>query len=44
MYLLGGASAPDHSTIAKFCSIYLAQVSEEIFYELVNILADKNEI
>lgn len=44
MYLLGGASAPDHSTIARFRSTHLAQVSEEIFSKLVNILADENEI
>ena len=44
MYLLGGASDPDHSTIARFRSIHLSQVSEEIFSKLVNILVDKNEI
>ncbi|WP_434797079.1 IS1182 family transposase [Terrisporobacter vanillatitrophus] len=44
MYLLGGASAPDHSTIARFRSIHFAPVSEELLAQLANMLADKNEI
>ena len=44
MYLLGGASAPDHSTIARFRSIHFAPVAETILSKLTNILGDKNEI
>ena len=44
MYLLGGASSPDHSTIARFRSIHFAQVSEYIMAELTNYLGDINEI
>lgn len=44
MYLLGGASAPDHSTIARFKSIHFAQVSEDIMAQFTNYLGDNNEI
>lgn len=44
MYLLGGASAPDHSTIARFRSIHLAEVPQCVFSNLINILGDKDEI
>lgn len=44
MYLLGGAPAPDHSTIARFRSIHFAQVSEDIMAQFTNYLSDNNEI
>lgn len=44
MYLLGGASVPDHSTIARFKSIHFAQVSEDILAQFTNYLGDNNEI
>lgn len=44
MYLLGGASVPDHSTIARFKSDHFAQVSEEILAQFTNYLGDTNEI
>lgn len=44
MYLLGGASAPDHSTIARFRSIHFAQVSKDIMAQFTNYFGDINEI
>lgn len=44
MYLLGGAFAPDHSTIARFRSNHLAEVPQDVFSNVVNILGDKYEI
>ena len=44
MYLLGGASAPDHSTIARFRSIHFAPISEYIIANLTNYLGDISEI
>ena len=44
MYLLGGASAPDHSTIARFRSIHFAPVCESLMAQFTNFLGDKNEI
>ena len=44
MYLLGGASAPDHSTIARFRSIHFAQISEDIMGQFTKYLAYNNEI
>lgn len=43
-YLLGRASAPDHSTIARFRSNHFGQVSEQIIAQFTNYLADNNEI
>ena len=37
MYLLGGASAPDHSTIARFRSIYFAPVCESLMAQFTKI-------
>ena len=44
MYLLGGASAPDHSTIARFRSLHFAPVCESLMAQFTNFLGDKNEI
>lgn len=44
MYLLGGASAPDHSTIARFRSNHFALVSESIMAQFTNFLGSENEI
>ena len=37
MYLLGGASAPDHSTIARFRSIHFAPVCESLMAQFTKI-------
>ena len=44
MYLLEGAAAPDHSTIARFRSVHFAQVSEKIVAEMTNFLAENGEL
>ncbi|MDO0136865.1 IS1182 family transposase [Clostridioides difficile] len=44
MYLLGGASAPDHSTIARFRSIHFSQVSKNLLAQFTNFLGDNKEI
>ena len=44
MWLLEGAKAPDHNTIARFRSERISAVAEGLFYQLVNILANKKEI
>lgn len=44
MYLLGGASAADHSTIARFRSIHFSQVSKDIIAQFKNYLGDNSEI
>lgn len=44
MYLLGGASAPDHSTIARFRSIHFSQVSKDIISQFTNFLGDNSVI
>ncbi len=44
MYLLGGASAPDHSTIARFRSIHFAPISESLMAQFTNFLGDNDEI
>lgn len=44
MYLLDGASAPDHSTIARFRSIHFSQVSKDIIAQFTNYLGDNSEI
>uniref|UniRef100_UPI0038CD1723 transposase n=1 Tax=Paraclostridium benzoelyticum TaxID=1629550 RepID=UPI0038CD1723 len=44
IYLLGGASAPDHSTIARFRSIHFAQVSKDVMAQFTKYLGDKGEI
>lgn len=44
MYLLGRASAPDHATIARFRSERLTDVVEDLFTQLVQILAEIGEL
>ena len=44
MYLLNEAKAPDHTTIARFKNKILTVVMEEIFYELIKKLSERNEI
>lgn len=44
MYLLGGSSAPDHSTIARFRSLHFAPISENIMAQFTNYLGKINEI
>ena len=44
MYLLDGAHAPDHSTIARFISMHLSQCSRQIMSEVGTILLDLGEI
>lgn len=44
MFLLEGASAPDHSTFARFRSIHFAPCAEEILAEMTNFLSDIGEI
>ena len=44
MYLLNGMKAPDHTTIARFQNKTLTGVMENIFYELIERLSERNEI
>lgn len=44
MYLLEGATAPDHSTIARFRSLRFAQCSETMLAQVSNILYKLGEI
>lgn len=44
MYLLEGASAPDHATFARFRSIHFAPCSKRILAEMSNLLYDIGEI
>ena len=44
MYLLGREPAPDYSTIARFRSERLSGVIEDLFTQLVELLADSGEI
>ena len=44
MYLLDGAPAPDHSTIARFVSLHLSRCSKKIMSEVGTILLDLGEI
>lgn len=44
MYLLGRESAPDHATIARFCSQRLTDVVEELFSQLIPLLAEAGEL
>ncbi|TQQ83131.1 IS1182 family transposase [Peptacetobacter hominis] len=44
MYLLGGASVPDHSTIARFRTNHFSIVSKEIMNKINCILLDVGEI
>ncbi|MCR5597140.1 MAG: IS1182 family transposase [Lachnospiraceae bacterium] len=44
MYLLEGAPAPDHSTIARFISLHLSRCSKQIMSEVGTVLLDLGEI
>jgi transposase len=44
MYLLEGAHAPDHATIARFRSLHFAPVAGNILAQMTQILADNAEI
>lgn len=44
MAILNGAPAPDHATIARFQNGNLVSVIENLFFQLVNKLAELNEI
>lgn len=44
MYLLDRAKAPDHATIARFRSKRLTNAVEDLFSQLVNILAEMGEL
>ena len=44
LWLLAGCRAPDHSTISKFRTGFLAEACEDLFYQLVRRLADMGEL
>ena len=44
LWLLAGAKAPDHATIARFRSFYLSDACGDLFYQLILRLADMGEI
>lgn len=44
MWLLAGQKAPDHSTIARFRTGFLADACEELFYQMVRRLAKMGEL
>ena len=44
MWLLDGAKAPDHSTIARFRTGFLAEACEDLFYQQVRRLAAMGEL
>ena len=44
MWLLAGQKAPDHSTIARFRQLHATNAIEDLFYQLVNILFEMDEI
>jgi transposase len=44
MWLLQGAKAPDHSTIARFRKEYLADSVENLFYQMIQYLHSIGEI
>jgi transposase len=44
MWLLEGAAAPDHNTIARFRKQRIAEAAEELFYQLVEKLSERKEI
>ncbi len=43
-FLLEGASAPDHSTFARFRSLHLAQCAEKILAQMSNFLHEIGEV
>jgi len=44
MWLLEGAAAPDHNTIARFRKERIAEAAEDLFYQLVERLNERKEI
>ena len=44
MWLLAGQKAPDHSTIARFRTGFLAHACEDLFYQMVRRLAAMKEL
>ena len=44
MWLLAGKKAPDHSTIARFRTGFLASACEDLFYQMVRRLTSMGEI
>jgi len=44
MWLLAGQKAPDHSTIARFRTGFLAEACEDLFYQMVRRLAQMGEL
>ena len=44
MYLLEGTAAPDHNTIARFRSVHLATVQDEMMQEMTRVLMDMDEV
>lgn len=44
MWLLAGQKAPDHSTIARFRTGFLAEACEDLFYQLVRRLSEYGEL
>lgn len=44
MWLLAGGKAPDHSTIARFRTGFLAEACEDLFYQIVRRLAPAGEL
>ncbi len=44
MWLLAGNKAPDHTTIARFRTGFLAEACEDLFYQVVRNLAKNDEL
>lgn len=44
MRLLAGQKAPDHSTIARFRTDFLANACEDLFYQMVKRLESAGEL
>ena len=44
MWLLAGQKAPDHSTIARFHTGFLAEACEDLFYQMVRRLNQMGEL
>ena len=44
MWLLAGRKAPDHSTIARFRTGFLADACENLFYQMVKRLENSGEL
>ena len=44
MWLLAGQKAPDHSTIARFRTGFLADACEDLFYQMVHRLSQAGEL